>query len=223
MKKHCIIVAGGSSVRMETKIPKQFLVVAGKPVLMHTMEGFFHYQNNINLVLVLPANQIKLWKELCKQFSYNRSYKVVEGGPTRYHSVQNGLRAITSSGLVAVHDGVRPVMTDELLNNCFVEAAKTGNAVPCVPIPESVRKITSGGNTKVDRSQYVLIQTPQVFDKDLLETAFSQPYNESFTDEASMIEELGHQVHLIRGDPQNIKITTGKDLLIAEALLQKSR
>jgi len=220
MNKSCIIVAGGKGVRMGSETPKQFLLLAGRPLLMLTIEAFYQYDPKIKIVLVLPEIQFITWDNFCKKHTFRIPCTIIAGGETRFHSVKNGLNALNKSGLVAVHDGVRPLVSPVLLKRCFETAEKTGNAVPCIPFPESLRKIEGKKNIGVDRSQYVLIQTPQVFKKELLEIAFKQSYRDHFTDEASMIENMAIPVHLIQGDPRNIKITTPKDLLFAETLLK---
>lgn len=190
-------------------------------MLMSTLEAFENYDPGMKIILVLPSDQIEEWRELCHKYSYEDPSTVVRGGETRFRSVKNGLHVIDESGLVAVHDGVRPLVTAELIESCFQVAETEGNAVPCISIPESVREIDGKKNRGTDRSKLMLIQTPQVFQTELLKDAFKQPWLKSFTDEATMIENMGIPVRLIKGDPTNIKITCKTDLIIAEALLSE--
>lgn len=220
MDRACIIVAGGKGVRMKSERPKQFLNLAGRPLLMHTLEAIYSYDANIQMILVLPESQLSTWKILCKKHDFHISYTTILGGKTRYQSVKNGLKAIHKAGLVAVHDGVRPLVSQTLLDRCFRVAEKKGNAIPCIPVAESLREIEPTKNRRVNRTNYVIIQTPQVFNKELLIAAFKQPYQESFTDEASMIENLEIPVNLVEGECENIKITTPKDLIFAEIHLK---
>ena len=222
MKKSCIVVAGGKGVRMQADTPKQFLTLIGKPMLMLTMEAFYRYDPKLRIILVLPEFLFQIWYILCKKLEFKIPYTVAAGGKTRYHSVKNGLKTLHVPGLVAVHDGVRPLVSTVLLNRCFDTAEKKGNAVPCIPLAASLRKVGKTENVSVDRSQYVAVQTPQVFKKELLDAAFQQPYLDKFTDEASMMDHMGVPIHLVQGEPRNIKITTPEDLLFAEALLKNS-
>lgn len=221
MKKYAIIVAGGKGQRMGSEIPKQFLLVAGKPVLMHTLEAFSKL-GDIELILVLPANQISYWLNLCPKHNFTLSHTIVEGGETRFHSVKNGLGAIPNSadnGLVAIHDGVRPFVTSEIIQNSFSLAASKGNAVTSVQLKDSIRFLEGQMNKSVDRSKYVLIQTPQTFQINLIKKAYEGASNPNqFTDDASVAEGAGFSINLFEGDYRNIKITTSEDLVIAEAL-----
>lgn len=221
MRKFSIIVAGGKGRRMGSAIPKQFLTLKKKPVLMRTLEAFSEFDPLMEIILALPEDQIPYWKELCKKHHFNIAMSIVKGGETRYHSVKNALETIAGDGIVAVHDGVRPLITTGLIDRCFQEAEKFSNAIPCIPVSESMREIENGNNHRVDRSKFVLIQTPQVFDVSLLKEAFRLGYKDEFTDEASMIESMDIPVHLVEGIPQNIKITNFADLVFAEAVLGK--
>lgn len=224
MKKYAIIVAGGSGSRMKTVLPKQFLLLAGKPVLMHTIERFWLADKSMNLVVVLPQEQQETWQELCLQHQFTIPHAVVAGGKTRFGSVKNGLAAITGqNGVVAVHDGVRPLVTVEVISEAFAVAADKGNAVVSVPLKDSIRKVTEAGSVALDRSSYRLVQTPQCFRLDLLQQAYNQPEEPYFTDDASVVEKLGEAIHLVDGSYQNIKITTPEDMLLAETLLQQDR
>jgi 2-C-methyl-D-erythritol 4-phosphate cytidylyltransferase len=217
MDKFAVVVAGGNGLRMETDIPKQFLLLKGKPVLMHTLLKF---SNCKQLVLVLPDKQISYWSELCKQYNFLLPHTVVKGGKERFFSVLNGLRALPDDGLVAIHDGVRPCLSEQIITNSFDVAEKYGNAVSAVPSKDSIRMVDEEKNIAVDRSKYYLIQTPQTFNLALLKKAYGQTvYQDTFTDDASVFESAGNNIHLIKGEYTNIKITTPEDLPLAELFL----
>ena len=219
MKRHCIIVAGGKGLRMGGKTPKQFLLLNGKPLLMHVLSIFRNFDPEMNIVMALPPDQVDEWEKLCLQYSFQAKVNIVHGGETRFHSVKNALDVISEDGVVAVHDGVRPFISHTLLDRCYTIAEKEGNAIPCIPVSESMREIDTRGNRQADRSKYVLIQTPQVFHTSILKKAYSQPYEDSFTDDASVIEKMGLSVCLVDGDTNNIKITTKTDLIMAGVML----
>jgi 2-C-methyl-D-erythritol 4-phosphate cytidylyltransferase len=214
-----IVVAGGKGLRMQTDIPKQFIELQGKPVLMRTLEVFHQYNSSIRLILVLPSVQINFWKELCAKYSFNIPHQIVSGGQTRYDSVKNGLAAIQGTALVAVHDGVRPFVNIQTITRCFHEAEKYGSAIPVMDLEESIRHITETGSQSVDRKAYRLVQTPQVFKSDMLKKAYEQDYSPLFTDDASVVEAMGVKIKLVDGNRENIKITTAFDLKIAETIL----
>lgn len=218
---YAVIVAGGKGLRMGASIPKQFLPVNGLPILMLTIKRFREYDGSLRIILVLPKEQHEYWNELCKNYHFTDAYAVVEGGETRFHSVRNGLSAIPddTQGVVGIHDGVRPFPSVEVIRACY-ETARTAKAViPVVPVVETVRHIVAGGKTEtVDRADYRLVQTPQTFDIQLLKQAYAQPYRDCFTDDASVVESAGHEVTLIEGNRENIKITTPFDLRIARIL-----
>lgn len=224
VKKHIIIVAGGKGNRFKSELPKQFIQLDRQPILMHTIEAFFNYEQTIKIIVVLPEDQIGFWTELCSKYKFKIEHKVVPGGKTRFHSVKNGLTEINTSGLVGIHDGVRPLVDKQTIENCFVIAEQRGNAIPVVDLVDSVRKVDENGlNRMVDRSKYKLIQTPQVFKNELILNAFNQQYQNSFTDDASVLEAYDNSIiNLVEGNRQNIKITTPEDLIYAEAVL-KSR
>ena len=229
---YIIIVAGGKGLRMGSDIPKQFLPIGGKPVLMRTLERFREYSAELQIILVLPEAQQAYWRELCKQYNFplplegaeGGFYQLANGGQTRFHSVQNGLAKVPddAQGVVGVHDGVRPFPSIEVIKNCY-ETARTKKAViPVIPVVETVRQLISNGqkNSKtVPRDQYRLVQTPQTFDIQLLKAANRQPYNDGFTDDASVVESYGYEITLVEGNRENIKITTPYDLKIAEVLI----
>ena len=221
--KHTIlIVAGGRGTRMGGPQPKQFLELAGRPVLMHTLEAFDRWDASARLIVVLPEDQIDTWKRLCEAHVFGRIHRVVAGGETRFHSVRNGLDAVASDGLIAVHDGVRPLVAPSVIAACFAAAADGGAAVPVVPVVESVREVDAdGGSRPVDRTRLRVVQTPQVFRADVLRAAYRLPYDPRFTDDASVVEASGVAVRLVPGNRENIKLTTPMDLLLAEQLMRR--
>lgn len=215
-----IIVAGGKGTRMKSDLPKQFLELCKKPVLMHTLEAFHRYDESIQIVLVLPRDQIEYWESLCGHFQFIIPHTTTHGGVTRFDSVKNGLELIENEGVTAVHDGVRPLVSQDTLLRCFEAAAKSGAVIPVTDVIESVRQIQENGSSlSVDRSLYRLVQTPQVFSTRLLKEAYEQKFNPLFTDDASVVEALGHSIQLVDGNRENIKITTPMDILIAETLI----
>ncbi len=220
MNYYAVIVAGGSGKRMGSEIPKQFLPLRGRPVLMHTIERFAKYRPDMNIILVLPAHQIDRWQALCKEHNFSIEHKIVHGGSTRFDSVKNGLNQIQDDGVVAIHDGVRPLVSRQTINRTFIEAAAYGSAIPVTDSTQSVRIIDDGGiSHAVNRSSVVLVQTPQVFKTSLILSAYEQPYNDMFTDDASVVEAAGAHVHLTHGNIENVKITTKDDMLYAEAVM----
>lgn len=222
MKKYAIIVAGGSGMRMGADRPKQFLVIGGKPVLMHTIQQFNDFDKSIKIILVLPQDQIKYWGSLCEEYNFNVEHQVTFGGATRFHSVKNGLKLVKETDvLVGIHDGVRPFVSLRTLDSCYRQAAALGNAIPVVDAYESVRLSDDEGNRAIDRSTVKLVQTPQVFLFEQLEKAYAQPHQAFFTDDASVVEEAGYEIFLTEGNRENIKLTTPFDLKIAETLLRE--
>mgnify|MGYP000857252984 CR=1 FL=1 len=221
MKRYAIIVAGGSGTRMKSELPKQFLPLAGKPVLLHTMEAF-GAAGNVTIILVLPDSQITFWKELVEKEAFSLPHRVVAGGPTRFHSVKNGLSVVEEAdSLIAVHDGVRPLIHPDIINRCYTEAATYGTAITAVALKDSIRKTEADGSSvQMIREEFRLVQTPQVFRAELMKKAFETEYLPQFTDCASVVEYAGHTVHLTEGDYRNLKITTPEDLIVAEALLK---
>ncbi len=213
-----IIVAGGKGLRMGGDIPKQFLPIGGKPVLMRTIERFREYSAELQIIVVLPKSQQEYWHELCGQYAFGVEYTLADGGETRFHSVKNGLDMIPddTDGVVGVHDGVRPFPSVSVIAACYGKAREVGAVIPVTPVVETLRHV-SGKN--VLRSDYMLVQTPQTFDIQLLKKAFKQPYTDAFTDDASVVEVFGHKVFTVEGNRENIKITTPFDLKIAETLV----
>lgn len=227
MEKFALVVAGGSGTRMGNQLPKQFLNVAGKPMLMHTLELFHRFDPAISLFLVLPETHHTLWRDLCRHHGFSLSHRVVSGGDTRFQSVKNGLSVIPCEGIVFIHDGVRPLVSTETLTRCLETAIACGNAIPVLPVSESVRQCdddyTKGGPSHpVDRSRLVLIQTPQTFLIPLIKNAYQQQESPEFTDDASVLEKTGVTIRLVEGNRENIKITWPADLRMAEALLTNS-
>lgn len=222
MKQTALIVAGGKGLRMGSELPKQFLPVGGKPVLMRTLEAFYRFDAAIDLILVLPEEQQDYWKELCEKHRFPVPHRIVSGGETRFHSVRNGLAFVSGAGLVGVHDGVRPFVSQEVIRRCYDAAATKRAVIPVVDVVETLRQLTETGSHTVDRSRYRLVQTPQVFDADLLKQAYEQDYTPFFTDDASVVEAMGTPVCLVEGNRENIKITTPFDLKVATALSECS-
>jgi 2-C-methyl-D-erythritol 4-phosphate cytidylyltransferase len=218
MNLYALIVAGGSGKRMGTEIPKQFLELSGKPVLIRTIEKFWLFDASIKIITVLPEDQLGYWEELQKKHSFSIPCIVVKGGPARFFSVKNGLEKIEDNSLVAIHDGVRPLVSIDTIKRCFEAAQKFGNAVPVISPADSVRMITEKGNIPVNRQFLRIIQTPQVFDSKLIKKAYLQDYNPEFTDDASLLEKTGEAIHLVEGNRENLKITNPGDLAVAEAL-----
>jgi 2-C-methyl-D-erythritol 4-phosphate cytidylyltransferase len=222
MKKYVIIVAGGSGKRMGTDVPKQFLVLAGKPVLMHTIDAFYKYDEQIQVLLVLPDAHRTYWQELCAQYAFNKPVTLVSGGKERFFSVKNAMQLVPNNTLVAVHDGVRPLVDAETIQKAFESAQAHGSGVPVVPETDSLRMVTQSINKSVDRSQYYRVQTPQVFQSSLIKEAYNQEYKTTFTDDASVYESLGYGITLTPGSSSNLKITTPVDLKWAAILLHES-
>jgi len=234
--KQVIIVAGGKGLRMGGDIPKQFMLLEDHPVLMYTIQAFYDYDPEIRIVLVLPDEQIVYWENLCADYDFSIPHQIVSGGETRFHSVKNGLAVIeTKDALIGIHDGVRPLVDKELIARVYKQAELKGAAYPVIPVTDSIRKITDNFNTAVhpapctlypfsvpvDRSQYFLVQTPQVFKANILIEAYKQEYKPEFTDDVSVVEASGicHPV-MVEGSRENIKITTPVDLIIAQALIK---
>jgi len=221
MKKFVIIVAGGSGSRMGAEIPKQFLELCGKPILVHTIQVFYDFDPECELILVLPEAQQEYWKELCLKHSFTLPHRIVSGGKNRFNSVQNGLKLIDEEGIVFIHDGVRPLVSRQTIEKCYRLAQKNGNAIPVLPMNESLRKSEGKDSISVDRTLYFSVQTPQTFQINLIQIAYQQSFDTSFTDDASVAEKAGFPVFMVEGNRENIKITNPTDLIVAEAFLQK--
>jgi len=221
MKKIAIIVAGGTGQRMGSVVPKQFLEIEGKAILLHTIDQFTAAFSDIELVIVLPQGYIEEGQTLLAQNGYNKNVQFVAGGETRFQSVKNGLTKVTSDAIVFVHDAVRCLLTPALIQRCYQQAAEKGSAIPAVSATDTVRLIQGTGHILLDRENVMLIQTPQTFQADLLLEAFKQDYVPEFTDEANVVEANGKSVYLVDGEFENIKITRPLDLAIAEYILAK--
>ena len=219
MRTIAIIVAGGSGTRFGAELPKQFLNLKGQPILMRTIQVF---GNGFDVIVTLPEGQIGLWQELCRQHKFDVPHRVVPGGETRWHSVKNALDSIgdvDSVDVIAVHDGVRPMVTAEIISRTLEAARRDGAAIPVVALNDSVRQVDGDNSHALDRSSLRAVQTPQAFDARLLVDAYQQPYEPTFTDDASVVEKFGRHVTLVEGDPMNLKITRPMDLALAEYLL----
>lgn len=221
MKRYAIIVAAGRGSRMQAPIPKQFLKLNGKPVVIHSISAFAEFDPSVTIILVLPADQFGQWEKISAEFPPPVPVTITAGGETRFESVKNGLSLIPDEdAIVAVHDAVRPLVSKRTISSSFKAAERYGNAVPAIPLSDSIRQIESSQSIALDRSRYCLIQTPQSFSVPLLKKAYSQEYKYTFTDDASVVESLGEQIHLVDGNEDNFKLTTPIDLVIAEAVLR---
>lgn len=223
MKKYAIIVAGGSGIRMGAALPKQYLPIGGKPILMHTLSRFYQYCDQTELLVVIPGKDFEYWSNLCRDFNFNLPHTLVRGGPSRFQSVRNGLNAIEGQeGLVAIHDGVRPFVSPEMISRSFSLAQQQGSAIAAIPLKDSLRKIdTDGRSFFQNRDEFKLVQTPQAFQLLKIKKAFDVEEQPSFTDDATVYEYQGWQVALFDGDPVNLKITTPEDLSYADFLLKE--
>lgn len=220
-RKFAVIVAGGSGSRMGADIPKQFLLLEGKPILAHTINAFYGYDASMEIIVVLPKSQFTFWKQLCRQHAFEVPHVVVPGGASRFQSVKNGINAIESpEGIVAIHDGVRPFVTTEVISKSFDSAEKNGSGVVCVPLKDTIRKKTLGGSERRNRADYVAVQTPQTFSLATLRKACDQEEMAIFTDDANVVESFGLNINLVEGDYDNIKITSPEDLILAEKIMK---
>jgi len=222
-REHAIIVAGGKGTRIKSSVPKQFIELCGKPVLFHTLEAFHRYSPALNIVLVLPAEEMDSWKTLVARYKFSIPVTLQSGGETRFQSVKRGLEKIDGSGLVAIHDGVRPLVSADIIGASFRLAAVHGTAVAAVRLKESIRMTDPDTTRAVDRSKFRLIQTPQTFNLDLIRKAYALKEDPTLTDDASVAEKAGQTISLFEGSYENLKITTPEDLLVAEALLTARR
>ena len=219
MKKFAVIVAGGKGKRMNSDIPKQFMLLKNKPVLYYTIKAFLDTVENIEIILVLPEEHIGKGREIIDGYFDPSRIRITAGGRTRFHSVQNGLALINEESIIFVHDGVRCLVTGDLIKRCYENALAEGSAIPTLECGDSVRLLTANGNKIVDRNKIKLIQTPQTFHSKILLPAYKIDYKDKYTDEASVVEAFGFAINLIEGERNNIKITTPFDLRIAEMLL----
>jgi 2-C-methyl-D-erythritol 4-phosphate cytidylyltransferase len=222
-KEYALVVAGGKGTRVNSKTPKQFLELDGLPVLMHTLLAFYGYSKHITVILVLSEDDLQTWHSLCSQHNFTRPLILQKGGETRFQSVKNGLQRIEDDGLVAIHDGVRPLVSEDIIAASFRLAAIHQSAIAAMPLKESIRMIDHDNTRAVDRSKYRLIQTPQTFRVSLIKKAYEMQEDLSLTDDASVAENSGHVISLFEGSYENIKITTTEDLVIADALLKARR
>jgi 2-C-methyl-D-erythritol 4-phosphate cytidylyltransferase len=221
MKKFAVIVAGGSGQRMGTETPKQFLLLKGKPVLQYTLNAFLHTFNDLQVILVLPQQHIEKGIEIIRHLNVEERVQIVPGGETRFHSVKNGLQNVMEPSIIFVHDGVRCLVSNQLIINCYTAAIEKGSAIPTVSPADSLRVIEGSDHHVIDRDMVRIIQTPQTFSSHILLSAFQQQYQPSFTDEATVVEAAGSQVYLIEGEHTNLKITRPIDLYIAEKILEE--
>lgn len=221
MRTFVIILAGGKGSRMENEIPKQFIPILGKPVIMHTIEKFHSFENKLEIIVVLPEVHIDLWKEMCNEFKFDVEHSIARGGNERFHSVKNALALVPDDSLVMIHDGVRPLVSHQSIDRVLQKAAEAGNAIPYIDINESIRKVGKSKSKSVKRSKYKIIQTPQAFKSDLIKLAYEQDYNDFFTDDASVLEATGVEIQMVLGNTKNIKITRPIDLIITERLLEE--
>ena len=219
MNKVAVIVAGGNGTRMNSTMPKQFLLLKGKPILYYTIQTFLQSYDDLNIILVLPEEYIAAGQEIIDAFFDYKRIQITAGGRTRFHSVQNGLALVTEESMVFVHDGVRCLLTKELVKRCYEAAIESGSAIPVVDCKDSVRIIKGELNEAIDRTRVKLVQTPQTFHSKILLPAFKIDYKDKFTDEATVVEAFGLNVNLVEGEENNIKITKPADLIVAEQLL----
>lgn len=221
MDKYAVVVAGGKGLRMGNAVPKQFLPLAGKPVLYHTLKAFIDAYSNIHLILVLPEEHLSYAQIVLKEFEERIDVNLVIGGATRYHSVQNGLKHVPEGSIVFVHDGVRPLVSSGLIRRCYEDAVEYGSAIPAVAVSDSLRMLEGQQSKPIDRNKVRSIQTPQTFKASVLQAAFQQEYRDEFTDEATVLEAHGGTVRLIEGEKTNMKLTTPEDMLMAEMILKQ--
>jgi len=221
MLRYVVITAGGSGKRMRRAKPKQFIELAGKPLLMHTFEAFVRFDPNLHFVLVLSDNMVGCWHGLVKQYKFNIAHQIASGGPSRFHSVKSGLRLVPDDAIVAIHDGVRPLVSADTLGRVFDNATKFGNAIPIIECKDSLRQVDYANNQPLDRDRIRLVQTPQAFQAGMIKKAYNRNYKDVFTDDATVYEASGHRITLVEGNPENMKVTTPEDLIVAEALLMQ--
>lgn len=220
-QEYALIVAGGKGTRIRSTIPKQFMKLGGRPVILHTIDAFLRYSETITIILVLPPDDIETWTEISSSHECKASVILVTGGETRFQSVRKGLEKIDRDGLVAIHDGVRPLVSESIISDSFRYAQLHGAAVAAVPLKESIREVGDKSSKALDRSRYQLIQTPQTFAVYLIREAYRMPEDPLLTDDASVAERAGHPIYLFQGSYENIKITTAEDFLVAEAILSR--
>ena len=218
MEKTIIIVAGGQGMRFKAEKPKQFLYIRDRPITMHTIDLFHYYDRKMQIILGIAENNFSYWESICEQFHFDVPLTLSAGGETRYHTVKNALSKVKKGNLVGIHDAVRPLVYKHTIDRCYEEAEKSGAAIPCISVHNTIREITKDGSRWVDRKKLRAVQTPQVFRYDILMKGYEQEYSESFTDDASVVESAGYPVKMVEGNSENIKITTSEDLVFAEAV-----
>jgi len=219
LNKYALIVAGGRGARMGCETPKQFLNLSSKPVLVWAIEAFYRYSEKVRIILVLQKGLEEKWMEMCRDHSLEIPFELVEGGEERYHSVKNGLEKVEEGALVAIHDGVRPLVSQRIISDSFNLAARFGSAVPVTPMNETIRQIKEGSSRIIDRTFLFSVQTPQTFLSALIKKAYQQEFRSEFTDDASLLEALNEKIHYFPGDTKNIKITRKEDLQVAGMLI----
>lgn len=220
-EEYALIVAGGKGTRLQSRTPKQFLLLNDLPVLMHTILAFYRYSQDINVILVLPEDDMDTWRTLCDRYHFTKPVMLQKGGATRFQSVKLGLQRIQGDGLVAIHDGVRPLIREEIIAASFRLAALHTSAIAAVPLKESIRNVENEKSKAMDRSKFRMIQTPQTFKVSPIKKAYDVEEETNLTDDASVLEKAGHSIFLFEGSYENIKITTPEDLIVAEALMKK--
>ena len=220
MKKSVVIVAGGKGIRFGGELPKQFMPMNNKPVLMHTINAFYNCNNSFEIVVVIPENHFPLWADLCMRYNFTTPHKLVKGGSTRWESVKNGLNSVDENSIIGIHDGVRPLISSALINSLYTSADSYGAVIPAIKVIDSLRVLdtNSDKSTAVNRELYRAVQTPQVFKGNIIKAAYNMPFEEVFTDDASVVERYGVEIKIVEGEDSNIKITSAKDLIIAELL-----
>jgi len=217
MTKSIIITAGGIGKRMGSDIPKQFIEINGLPILMHTIIQFYDYNPNIEIIIVLPKEHIVFWNELIEKYKFPISHKIISGGRERFYSIQNGLKEV-SGALIGIHDGVRPFVSIDVIKRVFQSAQIYGSAIPVIDLKESIRKVDDSESKSVNRDLFKIVQTPQCFTSEIIKKAYLQEFTDEFTDDSSVVEKMGYQIYLVKGNDENIKITTPIDLKLAEIL-----
>jgi 2-C-methyl-D-erythritol 4-phosphate cytidylyltransferase len=217
MQKVALIVAGGKGERMNADIPKQFLLLNGTPILMHTLKQFSHFEE---IVLVLPHSQFDYWRELCSNYNFTQKHTLVAGGTTRFYSVKNGLEKIEENSVIAIHDGVRPLISKKLIDSLITKTKNGVGVIPIVPVKDSIRKVEGENSVHLDRSNLYKVQTPQCFLSTDIKEAYTQEFSDTFTDDASVFEANGGKINTLLGEEKNLKITTREDLTIANEFIQ---
>ncbi len=220
IRRFLIVVAGGTGTRMQSAVPKQFMPIGGIPILVHTLRQFHAWDKDLQLIVVMHADWIGQWHELAQTHCPEIVHQVVRGGQERFDSVKAGLACIADQeAIVGIHDAVRPLVSKATMQRCFDAAHRWGSAIPCVPVTDSIRMVVGSGSKHIDRAALRAVQTPQCFSMDILQKAYQQTYQSTFTDDASVVEAAGFAVELVEGNRENIKITNPEDILVAESLL----